>query len=224
MDLIIIFISFYLNFCVFSRETPVFGRKKTLFFARFLSYISVGRNFFHSLPFRSLTLILPKSVCHFNFHCPVTCYFCFFFFVSPNKMCKENHFFHSLVVSKPEPEENQVQNVSPSSSTIEKSVLTMNTDSFANSKFVTANHLNDNTFMQLEETTPLFGEIFNELILPENYCTLLSDEIQPIDSQGGKINIVDDFINYSDGVDGATEKSSNILKADNLSKVTKPKP
>lgn len=128
-----------------------------------------------------------------------------------------------FIVLKPEPDEKSMQSGSSSSPNSAMLQKTMNGSStFAtNNKFITANNLNDSSFIPLEETTPLFGEIFNELILPDSYCTLLSDEMQSIDSQAGKINIVDDFINYSDGTNGSTEKTSNTLASNNLSKVGK---
>lgn len=69
-----------------------------------------------------------------------------------------------------------------------------------------------------DTTTPLFGEIFDELILPDGYCTLLSDDINPIDAQS-KMNIIDPFINYRDEMCETAETSSGILSPDNLSKV-----
>lgn len=70
-----------------------------------------------------------------------------------------------------------------------------------------------------DATTPLFGEIFDELILPDGYCTLLSDDINPIDSQSSKMNIIDPFINYRDEMCETAETSPSILSPDNLSKV-----
>lgn len=70
-----------------------------------------------------------------------------------------------------------------------------------------------------DTTTPLFGEIFDELILPDGYCTLLSDDINPIDSQSSKMNIIDPFINYRDEMCETSQTSPSILSPDNLSKV-----
>lgn len=90
-----------------------------------------------------------------------------------------------------------------------------------NSKFATTNNINDTCLPPLDDTTPLFGEIFDELILPDGYCTLLSDDINSIDSQSSKMNIIDPFINYRDETCEKGETSSNILSPDNLSKVNK---
>lgn len=84
-----------------------------------------------------------------------------------------------------------------------------------------ANNLNDTCLPPLDDTTaPLFGEIFDELILPDGYCTLLSDDINSIDSQTGKMNIIDPFINYRDETCETAETSPNMLSPDTLSKVS----
>lgn len=81
-------------------------------------------------------------------------------------------------------------------------------------------HSTSTTLKPLDDTTtPLFGEIFDELILPDGYCTLLSDDINPIDSQSSKMNIIDPFINYRDEMCETAETSPSILSPDNLSKV-----
>lgn len=90
--------------------------------------------------------------------------------------------------------------------------LTKNPLLFPSSHFATLKPLDDTT-------TPLFGEIFDELILPDGYCTLLSDDINPIDTQSSKMNIIDPFINYRDEMCETAETSSSILSPDNLSKV-----
>lgn len=69
----------------------------------------------------------------------------------------------------------------------------------------------------LDDSTPLFGEIFDELILPDGYGTLLSDDVSSIDSQTSKINI-DPFMNYRDE-SCDTVGTPNLLSPDNLSKV-----
>ncbi|XP_055300889.1 protein similar isoform X2 [Sitodiplosis mosellana] len=85
-----------------------------------------------------------------------------------------------------------------------------------NNKYAT-NNLNDITPLD-DTTTPLFGEIFDELILPDGYCTLLSDDINPIDSQSSKMKFIDPFINYRDEMCETSETSPSILSPDNLSK------
>lgn len=65
----------------------------------------------------------------------------------------------------------------------------------------------------LEETTPFFSDMFDDLILPDNYCSLLPDEINSLDSQGSshsKGNSVDPFINYRDDLSD-TSGSPNML-------------
>lgn len=82
------------------------------------------------------------------------------------------------------------------------------------------NSLSFTTIKPLDDTTtPFFGEIFDELILPDGYCTLLSDDINPIDSQSSKMNIIDSFINYRDEMCDTAATSPSILSPDNLSKV-----
>lgn len=85
-------------------------------------------------------------------------------------------------------------------------------------KYTTAgNGLADGTCLpSLDVTTPLFGEIFDELILQDGYCALLAEDI---DSQSSKLNIIDSFINYRDEGDDKSDLSPNILSPDQLSKV-----
>lgn len=85
-------------------------------------------------------------------------------------------------------------------------------------KYITAgNGLADGTCLpSLDVTTPLFGEIFDELILQDGYCALLAEDI---DSQSSKLNIIDSFINYRDEGDDKSDLSPNILSPDQLSKV-----
>lgn len=86
-------------------------------------------------------------------------------------------------------------------------------------KFTTNNGLADGTCLpSLDVTTPLFGEIFDELILQDGYCALLAEDI---DSQSSKMNIIDSFINYRDESDDKSDISPNILSPEQLSKVNK---
>lgn len=79
------------------------------------------------------------------------------------------------------------------------------------------NGLADGTCLpSLDVTTPLFGEIFDELILQDGYCALLAEDI---DSQSSKMNIIDSFINYRDESDDKSDISPNILSPEQLSKV-----
>lgn len=68
----------------------------------------------------------------------------------------------------------------------------------------------------LEESTPFFTDMFDDLILPDNYCTLLSDDINSLDSQSSKGN-TDPFINYRD--DSSDTSGSPNLLSPGLSKV-----
>lgn len=79
------------------------------------------------------------------------------------------------------------------------------------------NPLNDSCLPPLDDSAPLFGEIFDELILPDGYGTLLPDDISSLDSQSSKIN-VDPFMNYRDD-SCDTIGTPNILSPDSLSKV-----
>jgi len=134
--------------------------------------------------------------------------------------CISNDDLCQTILLKAEPDEKVVQSVSPSANsapTMTHKISNSATNFATNNKLIAANNLSDNSFIPLEESTPLFGEIFNELILPDNYCTLLSDEMQSPDSQSNKINIVDDIINYSDIANGVNDRSPN-LSSNNLSK------
>lgn len=115
----------------------------------------------------------------------------------------------------------QFRNAVPASSsnsvTSQKAILSSNLGML--NKSLSVNTSNDNSLLSLGESTPLFGEIFNELILPDGYCTLLPEEIQSIDEQAGKINIEEDFINYADDRNMLPGKSNNVLISSNISKV-----
>lgn len=80
-----------------------------------------------------------------------------------------------------------------------------------------SNQLNDSCIPPLDDSAPLFGEIFDELILPDGYGTLLPDDISSLDSQSSKIN-VDPFMNYRDE-SCDTMGTPNMLSPDSLSKV-----
>lgn len=123
---------------------------------------------------------------------------------------------------KPNKDVDQIRNTTPSalasnSVTSQKAILSTNFGML--NKPLSVNSSNDNPHLSLGESTPLFGEIFNELILPDGYCTLLPEEIQSIDEQAGKINIEDDFINYAEGRNVSSGKSNNVLVSSNISKV-----
>lgn len=107
--------------------------------------------------------------------------------------------------------------LSSSSLTSQKTILSSNFGML--NKPPSINSSNENSLLALGESTPLFGEIFNELILPDGYCALLPEEIQSIDEQAGKINIEDDFIIYADGRNFSSGKSNNVLVSSNISKV-----
>lgn len=78
--------------------------------------------------------------------------------------------------------------------------------------------LNEPCLPPLDDSAPLFGEIFDELILPDGYGTLLADDMTTsIDSQSSKINI-DPFMNYRDE-SCDTIGTPNILSPETLSKV-----
>lgn len=80
-----------------------------------------------------------------------------------------------------------------------------------------ASALNEPCLPPLDDSTPLFGEIFDELILPNGYGTLLSDDVSSIDSQSSKINI-DPFMSYRDeSCDNFG--TPNLLSPDTLAKV-----
>jgi len=119
--------------------------------------------------------------------------------------------------SLPSMTHNSISNCSTETTTTTTAINNNNNNSSNNNNKYATNNLNDIT--PLDDTTaPLFGEIFDELILPDGYCTLLSDDINPIDSQSSKMNIIDSFINYRDEMCETAETSPSILSPDNLSK------
>lgn len=123
---------------------------------------------------------------------------------------------------KPNKDVDQFRNTTETASnsnsvTSQKAILSSNFGML--NKPLSINTSNDNSVLSLGESTPLFGEIFNELILPEGYCTLLPEEIQSIDDQAGKINIEEDFINYADDRNMSPGKSNEVLVSSNISKV-----
>lgn len=61
----------------------------------------------------------------------------------------------------------------------------------------------------LEESTSIFGEMFDGLILPDGYGSLLQDDINSLDSQTNKNTIIDPFLNYR-------EESSDTISTPNL--------
>lgn len=123
---------------------------------------------------------------------------------------------------QPNKDVDQIRNATPvtlSSSylTSQKAILSSNFGML--NKPSSINSSNENSLLSLGESTPLFGEMFNELILSDGYCTLLPEEIQSIDEQAGKINIEDDFTIYADGRNFSPGKSNNVLVSSNISKV-----
>ena len=75
------------------------------------------------------------------------------------------------------------------------------------------------TCISLEET-PFFSDVFDGFILPENYCSLLSDDISSLDSQASqnhKTNI-DPLLNHPDESSN-TSGSSHLLSPGGISKV-----
>lgn len=71
----------------------------------------------------------------------------------------------------------------------------------------------------LEETTPFFNEMFGDIMLSGNYCSLLTDEINSLDSQSSnsKSQSIDPFINYRD--DSSDTSGSPNMLSPGLSKV-----
>lgn len=69
----------------------------------------------------------------------------------------------------------------------------------------------------LEESTPFFNDMFGDML--GNYCSLLTEEINSLDSQSSnsKSHSIDPFINYRDDSSDTTE-SPHILSP-GLSKV-----
>lgn len=123
---------------------------------------------------------------------------------------------------KPTKDVDQVRDTTPSalssnSATSQKAIFSTNFGML--NKPLSLNTTNENSLLSLGESTPLFGEIFDELILPEGYCTLLPEEIQSIDEQAGKINIDGDFINYAEGRNVSPGKLNNVMVSSNISKV-----
>lgn len=122
-----------------------------------------------------------------------------------------------LVVLKEEPDDTAHYTLSPTSSATSGSCS-------SNSSFIaTATDNNgalnvEQCLPPLDDSTPLFGEIFDELILPDGYGTLLADDITTsIDAQSNKINI-DPFINYRDE-SCDTVGTPMMLSPETLSKV-----
>lgn len=73
----------------------------------------------------------------------------------------------------------------------------------------------------LEETAPFFHDMFDDFIIPDNYNTLLTDELNSLDSQCSKSTNSnsnnDPFINYRDEA-SETSHSPHLLSP-GLSKV-----
>lgn len=55
--------------------------------------------------------------------------------------------------------------------------------------------LTDSNIPSLDDSVPMFGEMFDELMLPDGYGALLPDDISSLDSQSNKI---DPFMSYRD--------------------------
>lgn len=55
--------------------------------------------------------------------------------------------------------------------------------------------LTDANIPSLDDSVPMFGEMFDELMLPDGYGALLPDDISSLDSQSNKI---DPFMSYRD--------------------------
>lgn len=69
----------------------------------------------------------------------------------------------------------------------------------------------------LDDSTPLFGEMFDGLILPDGYGTLLPDDMNTLDTTNNKNNI-DPFMNYrEESCD--TIGTPNLLSPGSLPKV-----
>lgn len=155
-----------------------------------------------------------------------------------NKNPKKNFNTPSKVL-KTEPDETALLNVTATSSLSSLSCahqsMTRNTLATAtitscsaesnslgdNGKFAAINGLTDVVaacLPSIDETTPLFGEIFDELILHDGYCALLAEEM---DNSPSSDKMIDSLMNYRD--DNEEDKvniSPNILSPDQLSKVT----
>lgn len=111
----------------------------------------------------------------------------------------------------------QIRNRAPSGNSVSSQKAILPTNFGMLNKSLSVNTSSDNSLLLLGESTPLFGEIFNELILPDGYCTILPEEIQSIDEQAEKIE--DDYINYADGRNMSPGISNNMLVSSNISKV-----
>lgn len=85
------------------------------------------------------------------------------------------------------------------------------------SSYNRSNPLTEPCLPPLDETTPLFGEIFDELILPDGYATLLTDDVNSIDSHSTKMNI-DPFMSYRDE-SSDTVGTPILLSPENITKV-----
>lgn len=75
------------------------------------------------------------------------------------------------------------------------------------------------TCIPLDDSTPLFGEMFDELIIPEHYSSLLTDDINSLDSQSSRHN-VDPFITYKDESNDTNSSPSTLLSPSVISKVS----
>lgn len=70
----------------------------------------------------------------------------------------------------------------------------------------------------LDDSPPLFGEMFDGLILPDGYGTLLPDDINTLDTTNNNKNIIDPFMNYrEESCD--TIGTPNLLSPGSLPKV-----
>lgn len=162
------------------------------------------------------------------------------FFLHPTKIkTQKTNFNTPSKVLKTEPDETALLNVTATSSLSSLSCahqsMTRNTLATAtitscsaesnslgdNGKFAAINGLTDVVaacLPSIDETTPLFGEIFDELILHDGYCALLAEEM---DNSPSSDKMIDSLMNYRD--DNEEDKvniSPNILSPDQLSKVT----
>lgn len=71
----------------------------------------------------------------------------------------------------------------------------------------------------LDESAPLFGEMFDGLILPDGYGTLLPDDMGTLEAhQGSDKDHIDPFMNYRDE-SSDTIGTPNLLSPCGLSKV-----
>lgn len=117
-------------------------------------------------------------------------------------------------VLKEEPDDTAHYTLSPSPTTSANNFVAAATDNNG--------PMHEPCLPPLDDAAPLFGEIFDELILPDGYGTLLADDITTsIDSQSSKINI-DPFMSYRDE-SCDTVGTPNILSPETLSKVHRPR-